>query len=374
MRTQSSATARVRLALIAAGALGLLVLTAPASAGARGEFIGVNGGAPLDQPDLQKISDTGVRTDRFVLSWASIERTKGNIDWAATDRVVGGSASRGIRPAPMVWGSPRWVASKPAHPPIDSKSARRAWKSFLEAAVNRYGAGGTYWSGAYRHQYPGAKPLPINAWQVWTEPNGKSYFLPTPSAQRYATLLRISHDAIKGASRSARVVLGGLVGLRKWHGQRLKGVAGWEFLRHLYRIRGIKREFDVVAIHPYAPNLDELRKEMKRFRAAMRKGGDKRTYLWITELGWGSAPRGSGNSVLGLNKGLNGQRKLLAGAFKLISHHRSSWRVARLFWYDWRDRAKGAHSPCSFCESSGLLRHDRTPKPSYRAFKHYAKK
>src|SRR5581483_2342546 len=108
-----------------------------------------------------------------------------------------------------------------------------------------------------------------------------------------------------------------------------------------YDVPGIKREFDVVAIHPYAPNLDQLRKEMRRFRAAMRLGGDARSSLWITELGWGSAPRGSGNSVLGLNKGLSGQRKLLAGAFKLITQHRSSWRVARLFWYDWRDRPKG---------------------------------
>jgi hypothetical protein len=371
MRAQSAATARFRLAIVTAG---LVLAIVPASAAARGEFIGINGGAPLDQRDLQRIADTGVRTDRFLLSWAAVQPTQGTFNWSSIDRVVGGSASRGIRARPMLWGSPTWIADNPARPPIDSKGARSAWRSFLEAAVTRYGPGGSYWSGPYQQQYPGAKSVPITSWQVWTEPNGKAYFLPTPSVQRYATLLRISHDAIKHADSSARVVLGGLVGLRRWHGQTLKGVAGWEFLRRLYEIPGIKRDFDIAAVHPYAPNLEQLRREMKLFRAAMRKGGDEHTSVWITELGWGSAPRGSGNSVLGLNKGLDGQRQLLAGAFKMITHHRSSWRVGRLFWYDWRDRAKSAHSPCSFCESSGLLRHNRKPKPAYRPFKRFANK
>ncbi len=48
---------------------------------------------------------------------------------------------------------------------------------------------------------------------------------------------------------------------------------------------------------------------MELFRSAMRKGHDGHTRMWITELGWGSAPRGSGNSLLGLNKGLDGQRQ-----------------------------------------------------------------
>ena len=34
---------------------------------------------------------------------------------------------------------------------------------------------------------------------------------------------------------------------------------------------------------------------------------------------------------------------MLAGSFKLILNHRRSWRVGRLYWYDWRDPSKDAH-------------------------------
>jgi hypothetical protein len=361
--------------LCLAAATGLLLVGSPVSSAAGGEFIGINEGAPLDQRDLQKISDTGVQSDRFLLSWGVVQPNQGTLKWNATDRLVGGSASRGVRALPTLWGTPRWVARSAATPPIGTSKARHAWRSFLEAAVNRYGEGGTYWRGPYRQQFGShAKPLPITAWQVWTEPNGKAYFDPSPSPRRYARLLKLSHDAIKSASSKARVVLAGLVGLRRWHGRTLKGIPGWKYLRELYRIRGVKRNFDIAAVHPYAPNLSQLRREMGLFRSAMRKGHDGHTRMWVTELGWGSAPRGSGNSLLGLNKGPDGQRQMLSGSFKLILNHRRAWRVGRLYWYDWRDPSKDATAPCSFCETSGLLRHNRKPKPAYRAFARYARK
>jgi hypothetical protein len=363
----------MRKAIAAAGAA-LILSIAAAPAGAE-EFFGVNQGAAFDRRDIQGIAATGARTYRFMLGWATIEPTRGDFRWGATDLLVGAGAARGIRSVPFAWGSPRWVARSAADPPLDSAADRRAWRDFLEAAVNRYRPGGTYWGKPYHRQFGAdANPLPIKAWQIWTEPNGKAYFKPHPSARRYASLLSISHSAIKRADPKAKVVLAGLVGLRKWKGQTLKGVPGWEFLRRLYKVPGAKRDFEIAAMHPYAPNLDQLRRQMKLARAAMKKGDDERTPLWITELGWGSAPKGSGNSLLELNKGIQGQRRMLAGSFKMIRSHRGSWRVKRLFWYDWRDRTKGAQAPCSFCESSGLLRHSREPKPSYRAFRHFAQR
>jgi hypothetical protein len=359
---------------IAAAAVALILSIAAAPANA-GEFIGVNQGARFDRQDIQGIAATGARTYRFMLGWPIVQPTRGDYKWGSIDLLVGGGAVRGIRSVPFAWGSPQWVAKSAPYPPIDSPGDRRAWREFLEAAVNRYEPGGEYWGKPYHRQFGAdAKPLPITAWQIWTEPNGKAYFKPHPSARRYATLLEISHDAIKHANPNARVVLAGLVGLRKWHGRRLKGVAGWDFLRRLYKIPGIKREFEIAAMHPYAPNLHELRKEMRLARAAMKQGGDKRTNLWVTELGWGSAPKGSGNSLLGLNKGPQGQRDLLAGSFEMMLNHRRSWRVGRLFWYDWRDPAKSASVPCSFCESSGLLFHNRRHKPAYRPFKRFAQR
>ena len=36
-------------------------------------------------------------------------------------------------------------------------------------------------------------------------------------------------------------------------------VNAWDFLDSLYSVPGIKDHFDAVALHPYAPNLDQLR-------------------------------------------------------------------------------------------------------------------
>jgi hypothetical protein len=86
--------------------------------------------------------------------------------------------------------------------PIDSAADRQAWRDFLKAAVARYGPGGSYWASRYHQQYgAGATSLPVQSWQIWNEPNLKKYFsagqTDQQSAERYATLLQISHDAIK---------------------------------------------------------------------------------------------------------------------------------------------------------------------------------
>ena len=45
--------------------------------------------------------------------------------------------------------------------------------------------------------------------------------------------------------------------------------------------------------------------------------------------------------------------------------------MQRLFWFLWRDPEPGSAfaTYCSFCGTAGLLRHDRTAKPAYTAFK-----
>ena len=59
----------------------------------------------------------GVHTNRFELGWKSVVRTQGTFNWAPSDRFIGALASRGIRAAPFVWGSPKWVAQQPRAPP-----------------------------------------------------------------------------------------------------------------------------------------------------------------------------------------------------------------------------------------------------------------
>ena len=209
------------------------------------------------------------------------------------------------------------------------------------------------------------RPLPIQFWQVWNEPNLKKFFNPAGSNQqsawKYARLLRISHNAIQSEDPNARIVLAGNPGYPPSGGLR-----AWDFLNALYRVPGVKNHFDAAALHPYASTLEGLRQQLQLFRGVMRRHDDRETPLWITELGWGSAPR----DRFGINQGMTGQAQLLSGAFRMMLNHRSAWNLQRLFWFLWRDPPPDSAFArrCSFCGSGGIVRYGGAPKPAYSRF------
>ena len=338
----------------------------PAAQAARSEFFGIAQGA-LDAPDAQQMSDVGVRTERFQLKWREVEPSKGSYDWFARDWLVGALASRGIRPAPFVWGSPSWVGNgAAARPPLDTAADIQAWQNFLRAAVARYGPGGSYWANGYRQRFgTDAVPLPVQSWQIWNEPNLKKFFAPgttvQQSAQKYARLLSVSRDAIKGRDPQARIVNAGMPG----YGD----VTAWKFLNNLYQVSGFKDDMDIAALHPFAVTLDELRREIDAFRTVMVNRNDRATPLWLTELAWGSGEP----DQFGLNKGLAGQNQLLRDGYRLILSRRSDWNIQRLFWFLWHDPPPGSYyaTLCSICGTAGLVDHTRTPKPAYFTFRDF---
>ena len=257
----------------------------------------------------------------------------------------------------------------PSLPPIDTAADEQAWQTFLYKAVARYGPGGSYWANGYRQTYGAdAEPLPIKAWQIWNEPNLTKRFNPggtdAGSVQKYARLLALSSDAIKGRDPGAQIVLAGNPAYPP-----SGNLKAWDFLDALYGIPGAKGDFDVAALHPYASTVGAFRSEIQSFHGAMTSNDDEATPLWLTEFGWGSAPPDG----KGINQGLAGQDRLLDGSFKTILANRRAWNVQRMFWFLWRDPAPDstfAHR-CGFCGSAGLLRHDRTAKPAFSTFKSF---
>jgi polysaccharide biosynthesis protein PslG len=350
-------------ALVAAAGIWLAVSAVPNAAASTG-FFGLSSGPPFDSRDIPKMRSTGVRMLRVPLVWASIQprRPPNSLQWGATDRLVGDLAARGIRPFPFVYGSPGWVAKKPKQPPLGSPTKVRAWRTFLTGLVDRYGPGGAYWHGGYQHDHPGARAKPITAWEIWNEPNLRSFFPQRSPARTYAKLVKVSHDAITAADPRARIVLAGVVGYAE--------PTAWAFLRKLYAVKRIKRYFDVAAVHPYSATIGQFRTIVGNVRRVLKAHHDGATALWLTEVGWGSAHHTRREP---LNKGRRGQKRMLQRSFNLVLHKRKRWHVGRLFWFDWRDPIPGTHGSCHFCDSSGLLRHNHEPKPSYRAFKRFAR-
>jgi hypothetical protein len=291
-----------------------------------------------------------------------VEHSKGQFNWTGPDRVIGDLASKGMRVLPILYGSPPWAAKTSSTPPLGSNDSRLGWQRFLKKAVERYGRNGTYWSDSsgYAAQHPGKSPVPVKAWQVWNEPNLGKYFSPRPSPHKYAKLLRLSHHAIKKQDSSAKVVFAGMPGYSQ--------IDAWKFLSRVYQQHGAANAFNVAALHPYAPSLHLLKKEVTKFRKAMRQHGDAHKQLWITEVGWGSAK----HDRYGFDKGKKGQKRMLKKSFNLFRQKRHSWNIGHVFWYQFRDPKRGPGG-CSFCSSSGLLTHNYQPKPAYQAFKKLAK-
>ncbi len=344
---------------IAIVAVAVSLLGASSASAIRSEFYGIVQTATLDYQDIQGLRTAHVRTNRFVLKWGWIESSKNTFKWKSSDQFIGQLAYNGIRTVPAMWGNPGWVPGSGSTPPIGGATSEDDWRGFLRAMVSRYGRGGAYWKGPYHQQFGAhAKPLPIQAWQIWNEPNLKKFFAPSPSPGKYAHLLQISHDAIRSKDPKAQIVLAGMPA---------KGdVKAADFLKSMYSVRNIKNFFDIAALHPYAATLGEMKQDIQKYRAVMKQHGDATKPLWITELAWGSAPPDS----FGINKGPAGQAQMLTRAYKLILANRAAWNIQRLFWYHWRDPQHTAAS-CSFCGSAGLLNFDRSAKPAYSAFTHF---
>lgn len=342
-----------RVALLAT--VGSLILAAaPVAAHAKtpDDFFGVVSHGPLFAEDYPRMQAGGVAKLRFILSWREIQPAPGVFDWSRADEIVGGAADQGIELLPFAFGSPTWIGDE-ARPPLGSPAERRAWQEFLTAAVERYGPDGSFWEGRPQR-------FPITDWQIWNEPSYPLYWKPRPRARDYADLLELSATSIRAADPTARILLGGLAAVQN-------GPLPWVFLRDLYRVDGIERHFDAVALHPFSPNMFGVSYQLSKMRRAMARAGDRRTPLEVTEIGWGS----DGPPESPLVKGVEGQARTLRKAFELLVDKRRRHRIRSVQWLSWQDSAD-SEPGCGFCQYTGLFTLEREPKPSWRAFQRFA--
>ncbi len=340
----------LRLTLLAALTAGT-VFAAPASAGS-GQFGLVTQGR-LSPSDLAQMSAVGAGALRLTVTWASVEPHPGEYDLGYIDSVVGAAAEHGIAVLPTVYGSPAWLTGSADRPPIYHPTERRVWSDFLRTLVERYGPRGELWEEVNGYE-------PIRSWQIWNEPNIRPFWDPQPSARGYARLLRVSSRAIADVDPDAEIVLAGLSPA----GNRYSAT---KFLRDLYRLGRVKPYFERVALHPYAADVNGVADQVKRARRVMRRYGNDRAELDLTELGWASA----GDPRIPLVKDEAGQAQMLERAFDLLARKRERWKIGRVYWFAWRD-LEAEQDTCGFCRYSGLLTAEGRQKPAWSAFRRRA--
>ncbi len=347
------ATATIAV-LLAAG----LALVPGAQARLPRSFFGIVPQTSLDAADTNRMGHAHVGALRLPLSWDAIEASpRSGYDWGGTDQQVATAARARLEVLPFVYRTPRWLAGRPTDLPVANGRQRRAWSAFLRAAAERYGVHGSFWREHNRASGDFVPRRPIKRWQIWNEEN--FFYFTTPVRPRpYAVLLKISDRALRRGDRRSKVVLGGLFGEPKPRPPR--GMDAVDFLDRLYRVPGIKRSFDGVALHPYAADQRALRRLTWQVRHTMLRNDDRHSGLYITELGWGSQhdPRRVAFEV-----GWRQQARELRRAYLFLIDNRHRLNLKQAYWFTWKD----IPGSCSFCDSVGLFRRGPRfkPKPAW---------
>jgi hypothetical protein len=335
-----------RSLVIAATLLICLAVGAPALAAPR-SFYGVISAQDPSASELARMGTGKVGTLRINLVWAAVQpESSAQFDWSHYDAVIGAAAQNGIRVLPTVYGSPSWAAGAQNQPP--SSQALDAFRTFARAAAERYGSTGTFWT-----MNPAIPRLPVIDWQLWNEANSPSFWRPRPSPRAYVTLLRAFSDGIRGADPSARIILTGLFPTP----QVRRGIRLDRFLPALYRL-GAKPLFDAAALHPYSTTPRDAIDRVRELRRLMSRFKDRKTPIWITEIGWAT-----GGPRTPLTVSARRQAAYLRKAYKLMAANRGRFRVAGVVWYSWRDVGGGI-----WFNHTGLFTVDLAPKPSWSAF------
>lgn len=269
------------------------------------------------------------------------------------DAMVAATAKRGLTLLPNVTTAPAWASKRPwtfGSPPIGTANYAR----FVGALVARYGPNGRFWA-----ENPTLPRRPLRTWQLWNEPNLRYSWTDRKWAPAYVKLLRAGRAAAKRVDPGARIMLAGLANV------------SWNDLEQIYRVRGARRLFDVVAIHPYTKPPEGVIEILERVRAVMARHGDRRKPITVTEFGWPSS-KGKVKGV-GVSTDRRGQAARLRKALPLLARKRKRLRLTSAYYYTWVTNDRPNSSIFFFAG----LRHrlpsgEIVPKPAFHVFRQAA--
>ena len=367
-----------RVTAIAALATALALVAAPQAGAAKAQvppgFVGMVADGPLLDPakvklnpELDAMVGQGVQSLRVVFDWSTAQpyahesdvpanqrarftHDEGGVptDYSLTDEVVAGAVRRHMAVLPVIIVAPQWDAVHAndfASPPRGTS----AYASFVTALARRYGPGGTFWA-----EHSDLPVLPVREWQFWNEPSLTYFWDEAPWQTRYVALLRAAHDAVKAVDPQSTVVLAGLPN------------KSWPDLKSIYR-HGARRLFDVVAIHPFTGRVKGVVAILDKVRAVMRRNGDAKKPLMVTELSWTSA-RHKAEWTYGNETTDVGQAKKLSAAMGLLVKARHRLHLLRVYWYTWLTFDRDKFYPFDYAGLSRLNAHDKiVRKPAYAA-------
>lgn len=275
----------------------------------------------------------GIRWLRMDFLWADVEPEQGRFDFSHYDHIVTIFHKHGIRILGILEYNPAWR-------PVSWNSAPDVptYLAYVQKTVAHY---------KDRVKY----------WEVWNEPDQKTYWEPQDDLKAYSELLRATYPLIKKEDPTARVLAG----------------AASDYiaraLRSLYKQAG-KESFDIVNIHPFidhpaaANALKSFQTLYNDVRRVMEDFGDIGKPIWFTEIGSpGIGPKTPKHDWWG---GVAPTEEQQAVWLETVYKNALQWKgVEKIFWAFFRETDDHFHNAV---DSFGIVGVDFAPKPAYKAY------
>jgi hypothetical protein len=290
---------------------------------------------------------------RVAFSWAAAQPTQaGPYDFSETDMIVGAAARDGLTALPVVLYTPDWDARPNPSGTIAIPRDDEPYAAYLTALVKRYGPKGTFWAA-----HPTLPKRPIREWQIWNEPNFTYYWPTRPFAPSYVALVKAAHTAIKRADPGAQVVLAGMPN------------DAWDYLQKIYDVPRAGRYFDVVAAHPYTVIPSNVILFLQKMRAVMKRNGDARKPLVVTEMGWNSSVGHKPSDNFCCQSTAVRQAAKVKAVLPLLAQYRAALRLQAFYYYTWASQGTRGGASAGWAGIFQVSGSKLVPKPVYAQFK-----
>jgi polysaccharide biosynthesis protein PslG len=299
--------------------------------------------AKVQAAQLTRMHSIGLNSIRLEANWSWVQfGGPGTYVWTSLDQEVHAARAAKMTVEMLIDGCPRWAC----------KAGTSADATPEPASAEQFAT----WAATVAKRY---KPLGVNIFEIWNEPNLTKYFEPASNPAFYTDMLIDSYRAIKQVNSSAFVLAGGLA-----PGNNARGnYSPITFLQDMYA-HGAKGYFNAVAIHPYCYPLlpdnyaswstwSKMAETNPSLRSVMRQHGNANIPIWITEFG---APSSGPGGI-----GQKGEAAELSQAIAAVKS--TSW-LGAIYIYTWQD---AGNDTSNVLDWFGLLNYQGKPKTAYAA-------
>jgi len=313
-------------------------------------------GSVNDAAGLQSMQQAGAKWASTMFTWATVEPQPGAYDWSLFDAKAAGAQAAGMSLFVLFTGNPRWAADLPGGPVTHTQDL----VNIVTRMAERYDCDGK--DDAAGHPC-------VHYWSFYAEPDNGNYLRAKNTGKGYwghngagyAAMLSEISPAIHAANAKARVLIGGLA--YDWFEEQA-GPFVRSFLTDTLQALngypgGAPAYIDAVAFHyyPLNPEWPTIKEKAAEFRGIMANWGAAELPLLCPETGyWSSLSHGSSEEqqaywlVQLMVRGISVDVQVI------------SWHKV----FD--DVVPGSPDDKYPTRTSGLLRLDRSFKPSYYAY------